>query len=42
MTVTRRPYQGATDLPAVLALQQSCTTPQTRYDPPTLAGDTMP
>ena len=35
MHYTQRPYQSETDLPAVLALKQLCTTPQNLYDRPT-------
>src|SRR5947209_3508481 len=35
MNHTPRPYNSETDLPAVLALKQVCTTPQTIYDRPT-------
>lgn len=35
MHYTQRPYHGETDLPAVLALKQLCTTPQNLYDRPT-------
>jgi ribosomal protein S18 acetylase RimI-like enzyme len=35
MNVTQRPYNGERDLPAILALSQVCTIPQTLYDRPT-------
>jgi mycothiol synthase len=35
MNATQRPYHGETDLPAVLALKQLCTTPQNLYGRPT-------
>lgn len=35
MSYTQRPYRGETDLPAMLALKQLCTTPQNVYDRPT-------
>ncbi len=35
MNHTPRPYNSETDLPAVLALKQVCTTPQNIYDRPT-------
>ena len=35
MRYTQRPYHGETDLPAVLALKQLCTTPEILYDRPT-------
>jgi len=35
MNYTQRPYNSKTDLPAVLALKQLCTTPQNIYDWPT-------
>jgi hypothetical protein len=35
MHYTQRPYHGETDLPAVLALKQLCTTSQNPYDRPT-------
>jgi hypothetical protein len=35
MNHTPRPYTSETDLPAVLALKQVCTTPQNIYDRPT-------
>ena len=35
MNYTQRPYYSETDLPAVLALKQLCTTPQNLYDRPT-------
>jgi GNAT superfamily N-acetyltransferase len=35
MNSTRRSYHSETDLPAVLALKQLCTTPQNIYDRPT-------
>jgi hypothetical protein len=37
MNATQRPYNRETDLPAVLALKQLCTLPQTIYDPPTIS-----
>jgi hypothetical protein len=35
MNVTQRPYNSESDLPAILALKQICTIPQTLYDRPT-------
>ncbi len=35
MNSTLRPYNSESDLPAILALKQVCTTPQTLYDRPT-------
>src|SRR5258708_29161049 len=35
MNSTQRSYHSETDLPAVLALKQLCTTPQNIYDRPT-------
>jgi ribosomal protein S18 acetylase RimI-like enzyme len=35
MNYTQRPYYGETDLPAVLALKQLCTTPEMLYHRPT-------
>lgn len=37
MNYTQRPYRGETDLPAMLALKQLCTTPQNIYDRPTIS-----
>jgi hypothetical protein len=35
MNSTRRPHNSESDLTAILALSQVCTTPQTLYDRPT-------
>lgn len=37
MTIHRRPYAGAADIQAILALKQICTTPQNMYDAPTVS-----
>ncbi len=35
MNATQRPYSRETDVPAILALKQLCTTPENLYDRPT-------
>jgi len=37
MTIHRRPYAGAADLQRILELKRACTTPENRYDAPTLS-----
>jgi len=37
MTIRMRPYAGAADLQRILALKRACTTPENRYDAPTLS-----
>ena len=37
MTIHMRPYAGAADLQRILELKRACTTPENRYDAPTLS-----
>src|SRR5258707_5213204 len=37
MMITMRPYTGAADLQRILELKRACTTPENRYDAPTLS-----
>ena len=37
MTIRMRPYAGAADLQRIHALKRACTTPENRYDAPTLS-----
>src|SRR5260370_28512174 len=37
MTIHMRPYAGAADLQRSLELKRACTTPENRYDAPTLS-----
>jgi hypothetical protein len=37
MKLTTRSFTSEIDLPAVLALKQVCTTPENRYDRPTIS-----
>src|SRR5258708_26643786 len=37
MTIHMRPFAGAADLQRILELKRDCTTPENKYDAPTLS-----
>lgn len=37
MTIHMRPFAGAADLQRIIELKRDCTTPENKYDAPTLS-----